>query len=323
MRARDLSALGVESVELAQGLSFVMDTPSLLSVTGYKVLRSQEQGCYVPCVRSRINGHEKLTYLTDGSQTLASYLEGASWGSVQRLLRALVEAVQLVEDNGFLSPQSVLVETNKIYVNASTGSCMLVCLPLMRYPVGGDLEARQSVFELCSTVCAALFGASNPLSGIEQSVEYRTGSLAALRDALLRGPHDAASYGDTSLLVDNRDGLSRDSSQSLGSGPSVCARWRLVSSRVGVPDVLLSSPSTVLGKSSAKVDQVISGNPAISRTHCKLCILSDASLTVEDLNSANGTFVNGARIAPGRIVTVAPGDTLMLANAKFSVLRDW
>ena len=189
MRTSDLGALGVECVELAQGVSFIMDAPSLLSVTGYKVLRSQEQGCYVPCVRSRINGHEKLTYLTEGSPTLASCLEGTAGRSGQRLLRSLVEAVQSVEDNGFLSPQSVLVEPDKVFVDVSTGSCMLVCLPLTRYPASGDLGSRQAVFELCATACATLFGTSSPLAGIERSVEYRTGSLAApARGALARRP---------------------------------------------------------------------------------------------------------------------------------------
>ena len=325
MRTSDLGALGVECVELAQGVSFIMDAPSLLSVTGYKVLRSQEQGCYVPCVRSRINGHEKLTYLTEGSPTLASCLEGTAGRSGQRLLRSLVEAVQSVEDNGFLSPQSVLVEPDKVFVDVSTGSCMLVCLPLTRYPASGDLGSRQAVFELCATACATLFGTSSPLAGIERSVEYRTGSLAALREALSRGAHEAApSFGGTSAApAEHARPREAVAAPARRAAATTDARWRLVPTRGGGSDVLLSAPSTVVGKSPAKSDLVIPGTAAISRAHCRLCIQGDTSLTVEDLGSANGTFVNGARIAPGRVATVAAGDALTLANAEFSVMREW
>lgn len=323
MKSEDLAQLGVECVELAQGVSFIMGSPSLLSVTGYKVLRSQESGRYVPCVRSRINGHEKLTYLTEGSPTLASCLDGATGRSGQRLLRSFVEAVQDVEDNGFLLPRSILMDPERIYVDASTGACQLVCLPLTRYVSAGDLEARQAVFDLCASACAALFGTQSPLAGIERSVEYRTGALAALREALSRGAHDATpAFGATPQEAPARpeDTGPRPAPR---PAPPRAAAWRLVPARADLPDVALTRPSAVLGKSPTKADLVIPGNPAISRAHCRLCEQGDATLTVEDLGSANGTFVNGSRIAPGRVVALSAGDRLTLANTEFTVARGW
>lgn len=314
MRVEDLPVLGVECVELGQGVSFVMESPSLLSVTGYKVLRSQERGRFIPCVRSRINGREKLTYLTEGSQTLASCLEGTAGRAGQRLLRSFVEAVQLVGENGFLSVQSVLVAPEHVYVDAATGECRLVCLPLTRFSAGGDLETRQAVYDLCASACSALFGASSPLAGIERSAEYRSGELGALRDVLARGAHEAA----PAPSARTRPVSARTEKPAPPSG----GRWRLRSARAGIPDLVITSESTVVGKSSSKADLVIPGNPAISRAHCRLCVLSDGTLTVEDLGSANGTFVNGTRIAPSRAVTLRHADALRLANVDFSVSRE-
>ena len=314
MRSEDLAALGVECVELGQGVSFVMENSALLSMTGYKVLRSQERGHFVPCVRSRINGREKLTYLTEGSQTLASSLEAAQGRSGQRLLRSFVEAVQQVGENGFLALQSVLVAPEHVYVDAATGDCRLVCLPLTRFSAGGDLETRQAVYDLCSGACERLFGASSPLAGIERTAEYRSGELGALRDVLARGAHEATS---------ERPGAPRPSSPPVrGPRPVPGARWCLRSARAGVPDLVVVGPSAVVGKSSSKADLVIPGNPAISRAHCRICVLGDGTLTVEDLGSANGTFVNGTRIAPGRAVTLRGADALRLANVDFSVSRE-
>lgn len=314
MRKEDLAALGVECVELGQGVSFVMESPALLSMTGYKVLRSQDRGRFVPCVRSRINGREKITYLTEGSQTLASSLEAAQGRSGQRLLRSFVEAVQLVGENGFLALQSVLVAPDHVYVDAATSECRLVCLPLTRFSAGGDLETRQDVYDLCAAACTRLFGASSPLAGIERTAEYRSGELGALRDVLARGAHEA---------VPEQAAFSRPAQRpAQDPRPAPGARWYLRSARAGVPDLVICGASTVVGKSSTKSDQVIPGNPAISRAHCRLCVLSDGTLTVEDLGSANGTFVNGTRIAPGRAVTLRNADALRLANADFSVARE-
>lgn len=323
MRADDLTGLGIECMELSQGVSYVMGAPSLLSVTGYKVLRSQEPGRYVPCARSRINGSEKLTYLTGGSRSLASCLEGASPRAAQRLLRDLVEAVQTVEDNGFLTPRSVLVERDRVYVDASTGTCSLICLPLTRYPAGGDLEAKQAVFDLCASACAALYGTSSPLAGIERSAEYRAGSLSALRDILSRGSHEAPPSIGAPVSA-NRSADDTGSGDLRRPAPAAPrATWHLVPSRSDLPELAFVGPSAVIGKSPTKADLVVTGNPAISRAHCRLAAQSDASLTVEDLGSANGTFVNSSRVEAGRPVSLVSGDHLRLANDEFVVMREW
>lgn len=55
---------------------------------------------------------------------------------------------------------------------------------------------------------------------------------------------------------------------------------------------------------------------AISRQHCRLAILNDL-LTVEDLGSGNGTFVNEIRIA--ELSYLKPGDVLRVGPYRFLV----
>lgn len=55
---------------------------------------------------------------------------------------------------------------------------------------------------------------------------------------------------------------------------------------------------------------------AISRKHCRLEILKDM-LTVEDLGSANGTFVNEVKIA--EMSYLKPGDVLRIGPFRFLV----
>ena len=55
--------------------------------------------------------------------------------------------------------------------------------------------------------------------------------------------------------------------------------------------------------------------PLVSRLHCRLT-LQDNGVLVEDLDSTNGTFVNGSRV---RKSLLASGDTLRVGRVEFAV----
>lgn len=57
----------------------------------------------------------------------------------------------------------------------------------------------------------------------------------------------------------------------------------------------------------------------ISRVHCRLTALADGDLEVRDLESTNGTYVNGERIETARL---APGDRLQVGRVELVALRE-
>ena len=59
--------------------------------------------------------------------------------------------------------------------------------------------------------------------------------------------------------------------------------------------------------------------PLVSRVHCRLTALPDGGLEVQDLDSTNGTFINGERIQTGRL---SSGDRLALGRVELVALRD-
>lgn len=60
--------------------------------------------------------------------------------------------------------------------------------------------------------------------------------------------------------------------------------------------------------------------PLVSRVHCRLTALPDGELEVKDLDSTNGTFVNGARIETA--TRLSPGDRLGVGRVELVALRD-
>jgi pSer/pThr/pTyr-binding forkhead associated (FHA) protein len=57
----------------------------------------------------------------------------------------------------------------------------------------------------------------------------------------------------------------------------------------------------------------------VSRVHCRLTALPGGELEVRDLDSTNGTFVNGRRIETARLV---PGDRLRVGRVELIARKE-
>jgi hypothetical protein len=64
-------------------------------------------------------------------------------------------------------------------------------------------------------------------------------------------------------------------------------------------------------------DLVIPDDPTLSGFHARI-LLADQVLTIEDTRSKNGTYVNGARLEPGRKL-LRPGDGIRMGRSTFRV----
>jgi predicted component of type VI protein secretion system len=76
----------------------------------------------------------------------------------------------------------------------------------------------------------------------------------------------------------------------------------------------LRSDETIIGRREGCDLRIPSGE--VSRRHCRLSV-RDGILTVEDLHSSNGTFLNGTRVTDSQIVQ--PGDRLDIGPVCFRV----
>jgi pSer/pThr/pTyr-binding forkhead associated (FHA) protein len=65
--------------------------------------------------------------------------------------------------------------------------------------------------------------------------------------------------------------------------------------------------------------QFIVDAPLVSRVHCRLTLSPKGELTVEDLHSTNGTFVNDRKVDDA--VPLLPADTLKVGRVVFVIQR--
>lgn len=94
------------------------------------------------------------------------------------------------------------------------------------------------------------------------------------------------------------------------------AAWRLVSP--GGQDFLLDEGITKVGR--ARAAHIWLDSEKVSRAHAEIHLSGDP-LTVTDLGSTNGTFVNGARIQANQAHLLKPGDEIRFGDRTFRIER--
>jgi pSer/pThr/pTyr-binding forkhead associated (FHA) protein len=95
--------------------------------------------------------------------------------------------------------------------------------------------------------------------------------------------------------------------------PGIAVFAQLIPAAGGDP-ITIDQDITVVGRQSEHCDVVLS-RKSVSKIHCVI-VRTDGLLFVRDLDSTNGTKVNGQRIIRGALL---PGDQLAFAGDKFKV----
>lgn len=151
------------------------------------------------------------------------------------------------------------------------------------------------------------------MTGVSLQRDVAHGVATEVAGAVESGP--LANVAETSLLGGGE--AAREDGVSAGAELATSAKLvvALVREADGATYMLPDAP-VVLGRSQT-CDITIAGNSALSRRHAQL---DPAGLTLTDLGSANGTFVDGARLAPQISMPLDIGTMFTLANEGFRVV---
>lgn len=131
----------------------------------------------------------------------------------------------------------------------------------------------------------------------------------------------------------NRDARSADTNDALFF--SSCARAGLTKACGKILEPSMWMLQTLTGEQPERTFRILPGGirtvgratgadfivdaALVSRVHCRLTALPDGQLEVRDLESTNGTFVNGQRVEEARLVD---GDRLQVGRLELMVRRD-
>ena len=94
-------------------------------------------------------------------------------------------------------------------------------------------------------------------------------------------------------------------------------RIRLENLNGEIPEFVINKDNFVIGRSTDSADYAVL-ETAVSRTHCKISQVGNR-VAVIDLGSANGTFVNGARLNSGEARYISDKDVLRIGHSDFLI----
>ena len=105
----------------------------------------------------------------------------------------------------------------------------------------------------------------------------------------------------------------------LGSGVSDNVS-RLVPKSGGTEykQILLIEGETKVGRQDSTCDYVLD-DPSVSRLHAVLDKQGDV-VTLTDMGSTNGTYINDDRLPEGEVRVLTPGDLISIANISYECL---
>lgn len=282
----------IRQIESKNNLSIIFMDNSEFSTTGYKVIRNQES--FVHCSKALLNGHIQLVYFKEGYKTikqLANLLDG---DIVLNIIIELLNIVLKIKENGFLFHQNLDMSPDHIFFDTENKEMKLIYVPLARAVVDAD------TFE--SRLC--------------KYFEKLTEAFSPLKANKLEQLHKMLSDESLHTIEDIKGAA--DNLMRLEEKPLYLQSTILLKEREGRCAFEIMGREYYIGRKADEVDGVISFSKAVGRKHCKLQ-WNDHELGVIDLNSSNGTKINGINLHSGEYYKLVDGDVLEIADVAFEV----
>lgn len=298
----------IKEVVCGNNFEYVLEDNIHFVNTDYKVLQSQTNGIFVPCMKMTRNGKTDLYYVTNNYRPMSSMFVGITPDILVATVINLFASVIEVRNNGFLACQCIDLSWDKIFVDQNTLKVKLVYLPLSVRAFDSyaefESELRSSIVKLINKVIV------EPSERMKQFVQDLCNGSLSIEDVYNRSRNAGTPP------------IQKQAPASSAPAPNnnMNAMIKLVAINApGRFEILIDSADVVIGKKQELVDKVISYNKMISRKHCRV-MCANGAYFISDEGSANGTFVNGARVAPGQRCPINRGDIIRLADSDFQIV---
>lgn len=296
----------IDEIECGSNFAYVLKDNSSFLSTEYKVLQSQTNSNFIKCTKVLYNGRIELYYLVNAYKPLSSLLPRLDPDHFITIVGNLLAGIIDVKNNGFLSCHNIDSSFEHIYIDSNTFKVGLVYLPLNKHEYSDASSFENALRTNLVRIIAGVSSLSSP----------KTTQLGAdLQNGMLSIEDIYSSLGGKSASFQgNKLAGGKDTEKSPAHGTMKLIALN-APSRV---EIRITKPDFTIGKKETN-DGVIGFNKMVSRFHCKVTN-NGHQYMISDLQSANGTFVNGVRLQPNIPAPVKNGDVVRLANSDFQVV---
>lgn len=293
----------------------------------------------LPCAVSRLDGSASLYYEITSRQSLRLLLERKrlSVREFLKLLEGIHSALQSCEEY-LLDVRQLLLLPEYIYLDPDEWTVFLCLFPFEEPEEEGGLSAlaeyllehldrQDSLAVTLGYEFYRMAGEENPSLGsfLEAWKEENGQELPEKKTLLYEGMGEQTSL-EESCLRERFDGQDEpvfsEWTEETQGGTACLTKSRdpglfLRSQSAAYPDLRVTKESFLIGKKKDAVDAWLKAR-GISRIHSKISREEDC-FYLTDLNSTNGTFLNGGRLEVHEKARLRPGDCVGFADVKYVV----
>lgn len=295
----------VTKMTCGNNFAYILNDNSQFLSTEYKVLHNQGEEKFVKCMKLSYNGKMQFYYLVNGYKSLEAMSSSLDIDTFMIIVNNILKNVIDVKENGFLTCQNIDISFERIYVESSTYKVKFVYLPIgchfFQDEQSFENKLRTNLIKLISEL--PMLSASVRAVQLSSDLANSSFTIQDLYNQVRRNMKDSGRI--ESINYKNK-----------------IERLQLIA--LNMPNRVVfdvTKDKYIIGKNAAVVDGVAGFNKMISRIHCKIT-RSNGQNYIEDLQSANGTYINSIRLQPNRPYLIKNGDIVRLANSDFQVVVD-
>lgn len=295
----------IEEIECGNNFAYVLQDNNSFGSTDYKVLQSQTNGVFVPCMKMMYNGRIQIYYITDDYRPMSTMFAGITPDILINIVVNMFGNVVEVRNNGFLSSQNIDISWDKIFVDPATLKVKLVYLPV-------NIKVFDSYAEFQSELRSGLIKLINKV--IDDSSDRLDKFVPDLANGSMSVEDIYNKYKGAGMMPLK--------TQANNTVKSVTGNTVLKLVAMNAPqyfETVLDRDKIILGKKAGLVDVEITFNKMISRKHCSIT-RNNGNYYIADEGSANGTYVNRVRLVPHQQHVIKRGDVIRMADSDFQIV---
>ncbi len=336
---------GVEEKKGINYMAYTLIDQGLFYEPGYKVARTQNKKGFIPCNYLNFNGYVRIMFNLEEKKTLTSVIKTLSPNAFVTIVLNIIDFILDIKNYGFINIESVDLQPDNIYIDMSKLKPYFIYLPIK---VHSSVESYQAMENYFRDSIAYVINTNSNLQGeitnnLIQELSNSMYSLGQIRDDIseLMGISDEEEEKEvdeegveesekvSEKLSDKLRRMRTERKKKSRTEEEIMGTTVLVESFNPQISLLgVNSPSKVeyvidkreyvIGHKKDMVDGYIDFNSSVSRRHCKIVNKLDKNY-LTDLNSANGTWINGKKIKSDTEIEIRPGDKIKLSNSEFVV----
>jgi len=308
---------GYTVLEFNGALAYVLEDEAFDDAAQFRIMQNTASEDTVRCISERRNGKKEYFYLTGGLEKLSEAAGTMRSGDFITAVQGILAVFHHIRETGFLTTANLDLRADRIFLEPGSGKVRLIYLPLKMPLPGAETDTekilKQEISRLIGNIPA--LRVSDDMEFLER---YLGSGLTAEEYLRYCGTQKGRNEDQGTGIRKPGMSLPKDTASPVLPSVPAAGQLRIICESDPKTVFTVDKAVFVIGKKSSEVDGAVTVSSRISRVHCRI-LQQDGGWYAKDLNSMNGTFINGIRLSSGEPAVLRDGDTLKLADVRFHI----